>query len=275
MWDFRSPAAPQKSLSELEGNAADLHTSQSSPLIEFREESSFYFHSHTKQHCLVAFTSEHEPQPTQPLTTMAKTAKLKKKRMQTTHFKSMPSTPANRHTEVAPHSRAARRAASPSLPIALPKKDAARSPSPSRPSETKHHVLSAKSSGISKKRNTKLTRAQRVRAEKAMERAADDMDKFELKKQKSIEKAGAIKGRAKVWEEVNDESVKGKKGGAKSAFAVLAEGDGEGRKGVKWVGDEVMDEVKDENKDGAVEEEQKEGGVEVVSSAIPQDDELL
>ncbi|KAJ4990866.1 hypothetical protein SVAN01_03655 [Stagonosporopsis vannaccii] len=152
---------------------------------------------------------------------MAKTAKLKKK-------------------QAAPHSRAARRAASPSLPIALPK-DPKRSPSPSRPSETKHHVLSAQSAGISKKRNTKLTRAQRVRAEKAMERAADDMDKWELKKKKSIEKAGMMKGRAKMWEEVNGESVRGKKGGEKSAFAVLAEGgEAEGRKGSRWVGDEEM-----------------------------------
>lgn len=65
-----------------------------------------------------------------------------------------------------------------------------------------------------------MTRAQRVRAEKAMERAADDMDKWEKKKARSIEKARGIKERAKVWDEVN-EIEKAKQKGKKGAFAGL------------------------------------------------------
>ncbi|KAF2995673.1 hypothetical protein E8E13_002543 [Curvularia kusanoi] len=151
---------------------------------------------------------------------MAKTAKLKKK-------------------QAAPHSRAARRAASPSIDLPKDLKTKTRdSHSPSRPSEAKHHVLSAQSAGISKKKNTKMTRSQRMRAEKAMERAADDMDKWELKKAKSIEKAASIKDRAKMWEDINGESEQKKK---KSAFAVLAEEGGAAKERV-WGGDAVMDE---------------------------------
>ena len=113
--------------------------------------------------------------------------------------------------------------------------------SPSRPSEVKHHVLSAeKGGGIRKSKNSKMTRQQRVRAEKAMERAADDMDKWELKKAKSIEKAASIKERAKLWEDVNEESEKVLK--KKSAFAVLAEEAEEKKKKKKsvWDGDNVV-----------------------------------
>ncbi|KAF3032701.1 hypothetical protein E8E12_000561 [Didymella heteroderae] len=182
---------------------------------------------------------------------MAKTAKLKKK-------------------QAAPHSRAARRAASPSLPIALPPR--ARSSSP-KPSEAKPHILSAQSGGISKRKNTKMTRAQRVRAEKAMERAADDMDKWEKKKAKSIEKARGIKERAKVWDDINGdaEGVVGKKG--KGAFAGLQdEGDELDKNGKSvWVdmkeGDAEMDEVA-----GSETGEDK-----VVASVAPavEEDELL
>lgn len=159
------------------------------------------------------------------------------------HLSHLP-TPPNTHPEAAPHSRAARRAASPSLPIALPPR--ARSSSP-KPSEAKPHILSAQNAGIRKK-NTKMTRAQRVRAEKAMERAADDMDKWEKKKAKSIEKARGIKDRAKVWDDINGESGKVVKKG-KGAFAGLEdEGDELDKNGKSvWVdvkeGDAEMDEV--------------------------------
>lgn len=172
--------------------------------------------------------------------------------------------PSNNPPEAAPHSRAARRAASPSL--ALPKdlqKPTRDSHSPSRPSEAKHHVLSAQSAGISKKKNTKMTRSQRVRAEKAMERAADDMDKWEAKKKKSIEKAATIKERAKLWEDVNGESVKGKK----SAFSVLAE-EGEAGKKRVW-GDAEMGDVQ-----GAEVPEDKGGEVSSVAAPVAEE-ELL
>ncbi|KAJ4334058.1 hypothetical protein N0V87_007110, partial [Didymella glomerata] len=111
------------------------------------------------------------------------------------------------------------------------------------PSEAKPHVLSAQNTGIRKK-NTKMTRAQRVRAEKAMERAADDMDKWEKKKAKSIEKARGIKDRAKVWDDINEVEKVKKKG----KFAGLEdEGDELDKSGKSvWVdvkeGDAEMDE---------------------------------
>lgn len=88
-----------------------------------------------------------------------------------------------------------------------------------------------------------MTRQQRVRAEKAMDRAADDMDKWELKKARSIEKAASIKERAKLWEDVNEESEKVLK--MKSAFAVLAEEAEEKKKKKKSVrdGDKVVEDV--------------------------------
>ncbi|KAF9700262.1 hypothetical protein EKO04_001798 [Ascochyta lentis] len=189
---------------------------------------------------------------------MAKTAKLKKK-------------------QVAPHSRAARRAASPS--INLPKDLTTKtrdSHSPSRPSEAKHHVLSAQNAGISKKKGGNLKRAQRVRAQKAMERAADDMDKWELKRAKSITKAASIKERAKLWDDINGESTSRKK----SAFATLAEGNETeaSKKEREWVSDEDMDEAAAAAKEAAVQSEGKpaEAAAPVSAPAAPvQEDELL
>lgn len=177
--------------------------------------------------------------------------------------------------EVAPHSRAARRAASPSIPIKdVPKtRD---SHSPSRPSEAKHHVLSAQNAGISKKKGGNLKRAQRVRAQKAMERAADDMDKWELKRAKSITKAASIKERAKLWDDINGDSQSKKK---KSAFATLAEGDDEteaSKKEREWVSDEDMDEAA--TNEGAVQTESKPveaAAPESAPAAAVQEDELL
>ena len=73
-----------------------------------------------------------------------------------------------------------------------------------------------------------------------MDRAADDMDKWELKKVKSIQKAATIKERAKMWDDIND----GSRSKKKSAFAALAEDDGSeaNMKERGWVSDEEMDE---------------------------------
>ncbi|KAF2627341.1 hypothetical protein BU25DRAFT_368253 [Macroventuria anomochaeta] len=183
---------------------------------------------------------------------MAKTAKLKKK-------------------QVAPHSRAARRAASPSINLSKDLKPATRdSPSPSRPSEAKHHVLSAQNAGISKKKGGSLKRAQRVRAQKAMERAADDMDKWELKKAKSIQKAASIKDRAKVWDDINGDS----KGRQKSAFAALAEEREERERVRAWGGEEEMGEAA---KEGAAKSQGELGDDKAPTSvAAPvEEDELL
>lgn len=114
-----------------------------------------------------------------------------------------------------------------------------------------------------------MKRAQRERAKKAMERAADDMDKWELKKAKSIQKATTIKERAKQWEDVNGES-KAKK---KSAFAALAEDDGThgGKQERAWIGDDEMEDAA--ASEGVVQNEGK--AVEAAASAPVEEDELL
>jgi hypothetical protein len=108
-----------------------------------------------------------------------------------------------------------------------------------------------------------------------MERAADDMDKWELKKAKSITKAASIKERAKMWDDINGESKSSKK----SAFATLAENDAneQGKKDLDWVSDDDMDDETAAKQSTA----QAEG--KTVEAAVPQsapaapveEDELL
>ncbi|KAH9877838.1 hypothetical protein J1614_003055 [Plenodomus biglobosus] len=118
-----------------------------------------------------------------------------------------------RPPEVTVHSRAARRASSPSLNLDKSAKPAAHtsrdSASPSRPSKLNPHALAAKDAGIIKKQKKgNLTRAQRLRQQKGLERAADNMDKLEVKRSKSFVREKKVKERAKGWEDVNDDGSK-------------------------------------------------------------------
>ncbi|KAH8725750.1 Alb1-domain-containing protein [Phaeosphaeriaceae sp. PMI808] len=152
---------------------------------------------------------------------MAKTAKVKKR-------------------PVTIHSRAARRASSPSLNLdkTLKTKPTRDSASPSRPSQAKHHTVLATNhnGGIQKKSSNKnnMTRAQRLRHQKGLERAADNLDKMQVRVVKSLGKEQVIKGRSKGWDDVNAEGV-GRKKGRKSAGVV--EGDEVENEG-EWVDDE-------------------------------------
>lgn len=176
------------------------------------------------------------------------------------------------------HSRAARRAASPSIDLdksAKPTNTTRDSASPSRPSTINPHALAAKDAGIQKKQKKgTMTRAQRLRQQKNLERAADNMDKLELKRIKSLGNEKKVKERAKGWEDVNGVSVKKNKKGD------TLEADTEAnRKEREWVSDEEMDgndlmapdgagEVKGEGKPAEV----------VVPATIPlpaEEDELL
>ncbi|KAJ5098697.1 hypothetical protein N7532_005698 [Penicillium argentinense] len=109
------------------------------------------------------------------------------------------------------NSRAARRAVSPvdkSL-VALPR---AESPTTERPTILAERV----NAGVQKKKkaNKKITRAQRLRQEKGMERAENVLDQLEIKKAKSINRAKNIKTRRAEWEDTNRTANA-------SAFAVL------------------------------------------------------
>ncbi|EMD65138.1 hypothetical protein GGP41_003777 [Bipolaris sorokiniana] len=186
---------------------------------------------------------------------MAKTAKVKKR-------------------QVTIHSRAARRAASPSLDLPKSAQKPAHttrdSASPSRPSSVNPHALAAKDAGIQKrqKKGTNMTRAQRLRHQKGLERAEENMDKLANKRLKSLGKGRKVTERAKGWEDVNGEGAKKvKKGGVlgDSEDVELKRGERE------WGGDEDMDEA------GEVKGEVKEVDVAVAQSvAVPEEvDEML
>ncbi|OJD13459.1 hypothetical protein AJ78_06093 [Emergomyces pasteurianus Ep9510] len=102
------------------------------------------------------------------------------------------------------HSRAAKRAVSPtdtSLFKSLPRLD----PTPT----VKPHVLSAQhNAGITKKSKSKqMSRAQRRRQEKGLERAELVMDKTEKKIAKSVGRAKVVKDRRSTWDEMNQKAL--------------------------------------------------------------------
>ncbi|KGO75735.1 Ribosome biogenesis protein Alb1 [Penicillium italicum] len=103
-------------------------------------------------------------------------------------------------------SRAARRAASPSLDLdksvtSLPR---AESPTTTRPS-----VLADRAtSGIQKKqKNDKISRAQRLRQQKGMDRAEAVMDQLEIKKAKSVARGKTVNSRRADWEDTNRKTL--------------------------------------------------------------------
>ncbi|KAJ5695855.1 hypothetical protein N7536_006267 [Penicillium majusculum] len=105
------------------------------------------------------------------------------------------------------HSRAARRAESPSLDLdksvtSLPR---AESPTTTRPS-----VLADRAtSGIQKKqkKNDKVSRAQRLRQQKGMDRAEAVMDQLEIKKAKSLARGKTVNSRRADWEDTNRKTL--------------------------------------------------------------------
>ena len=171
------------------------------------------------------------------------------------------------------HSRAARRAASPSLNLdksaQKPANTTRDSASPSRPSQANPHALKAKDAGIQKKqkKDTKMTRAQRLRYQKGLERAEENMDKLEKKRAKSVGKSKKIVERAKGWEDVNGDGTKK----SKKQIAIEQLEDEEKRKEREWVSDEDMD-VEEETaaveENGEVKGEGKEMDAEI-SEKVP------
>ncbi|KAL5115502.1 hypothetical protein ACEQ8H_006565 [Pleosporales sp. CAS-2024a] len=159
---------------------------------------------------------------------MAKTARVKKR-------------------QVTLHSRAARRAASPSIDVDKKLKQTTRAAtSPSRPAQAQPHALAAQNAGVQKRQKKgTMTRAQRLRHQKGLERAADVLDKRHVKVVKSLGKERIIKERSKGWEDVNGE---GKKKRAKTSGLDHVsddddndDDDDEQKKDRGWVSDEDMD----------------------------------
>jgi len=114
---------------------------------------------------------------------MAKIAKLKKR-------------------EPSLHSRAARRAGSPSLNIDKSLKTA------TAPASNPHvHIFSAQNAGIRKKKQKPLKRGQRVRHLKGLERADIVKEQLDSKLKKSLGKLKTIKERRKEWEDMNEKFI--------------------------------------------------------------------
>ncbi|OQD74897.1 hypothetical protein PENDEC_c009G06233 [Penicillium decumbens] len=104
------------------------------------------------------------------------------------------------------NSRAARRAASPSLDV---DKSLTTLPRAEPPTTQRHSILSdRRNSGIQKKqKQKKLTRAQRLRQQKGMDRAEAVLDRLEIKKAKSASRQKTVKERRGQWEELNQKST--------------------------------------------------------------------
>ncbi len=115
------------------------------------------------------------------------------------------------------HSRAARRAASPSL-------DTDKSLADFKPptSRSTHVSFKAQDAGVRKKKAKPLRRGQRLRQQKGLDRAEIVMDQLESKVTKSVGKLKTRKERKKEWTDIN------LKTGQRSRFSALqdkAEGD--------------------------------------------------
>lgn len=106
------------------------------------------------------------------------------------------------------HSRAARRGASP------PAKDVSVA-APTEETEYKPWLHNAQSAGISKKKKAKqMTRQQKQRQLRALEKADVNVDKLEKKVADSKARGKRVQSRRKDWEELNDVlNGKGKEGG--------------------------------------------------------------
>ncbi|PYH31829.1 Alb1 domain-containing protein [Aspergillus neoniger CBS 115656] len=115
------------------------------------------------------------------------------------------------------HSRAARRAASPSLDV---DKSITSLPRAEETTVQRDSILSERANaGVSKKssKGKAKTRAQRLRQQKGVERAEAVMDQLEKKVVKSEGRAKSVKARRAEWEDLNRKT--------KSMFEALNEAD--------------------------------------------------
>ncbi|PYH49547.1 Alb1 domain-containing protein [Aspergillus saccharolyticus JOP 1030-1] len=101
------------------------------------------------------------------------------------------------------HSRAARRAASPSLDL---DKSLTSLPRAEETTVQRESILADRANaGVSKKKSKSkpLTKAQRARQQKGVERAEAVMDQLESKVNRSISRAKVVKARRGEWEDLN------------------------------------------------------------------------
>ncbi|KAG8409400.1 hypothetical protein J3459_017576 [Metarhizium acridum] len=142
------------------------------------------------------------------------------------------------------HSRAARRATSPSIDtdkslkdIPLPKRSTSSAPRPS--------VLAVhRAAGISKRnkpvRKSRMTSKMRKRHEKGLEMAEAVTERTGKKIEKSIGRAKNVQRRSRAWEDINKDAVEGGAGDEQSGESRFAA---------------LMEEADDDDDDDAVEDE--------------------
>ena len=129
----------------------------------------------------------------------------------------MSSTQLNSTTEVSIHSRAARRGASP------PPKDLKTKPAPAEESDYKPWLHNAQNAGVSKKKKTKnLSHQQRLRQQRALEKADANVDKLEKKVANSKSRGKKVNARRMDWEELN-EKLEGKRRAEEAKIAAEKE----------------------------------------------------
>lgn len=164
----------------------------------------------------------------------------------------------NNPLEVSVHSRAARRASSPSLNTDKSLKNVA----PPKSNPHTHLFTGAKDAGIRKKKNKQLKRGQLVRHKKGLERADIVSDRIDLRLEKSLGKLKTIKERKKEWDVLNTQLlVKGAEGEVKtnSMFAALED---------EWVDEEG-------GEGGKTEEGEKGRADEMVVETIPRNTPIV
>ncbi|KAL4802167.1 Alb1-domain-containing protein [Aspergillus unguis] len=109
---------------------------------------------------------------------------------------------------VSKHSRAARRAASPSLDLDKSLTNLPRAED--TPIQRESVLMDRANAGVTKKQSKPKpkSRAQKLRQQKGMDRAEAIMDQHEIKVAKSNNRAKAVKNRRAEWSELNGKAAK-------------------------------------------------------------------
>ncbi|GAB7357955.1 hypothetical protein MBLNU230_g0122t1 [Neophaeotheca triangularis] len=149
----------------------------------------------------------------------------------------MGKTPKVKKREVSIHSRAARKGADPSSDVAVKP--------PAQETDYKPWLHNAQNAGVGKKKKGKQESSQqKLRRQRAMEKADANVDKLEKKVLDSKRRAGKVFARRAAWEDLNEEAgVASSKDGVHKDEVVTEEGEGdEPEKDVKAMEDvEVRD----------------------------------
>ncbi|KAK3680303.1 hypothetical protein LTR78_000681 [Recurvomyces mirabilis] len=182
--------------------------------------------------------------------------------------KNMAKTAKPKKRDISLHSRAARRGASPPSKDLLVKKSSGSAEAGGKKEESdyKPWLHSTQTGGISKSKNKKakqLTRQQKVRAQKALEKADAVAGKHETKVRDSKARSKRVQNRAKMWEELNANAGVG---GVAGEGGKKVQGKGNGNGG--GVGEEVWEDVEEDGDVG-------EGGEERVMDVETEDVEAL